>query len=429
MPVNPILEDATIPIAAAPGADDHTTRTEKPVLVLNAGSSSLKFALFVDDGTSLVRLVAGVIDRIGSSAATFAWKGVAGQPTDSVEIPASDHVSGLDYLLKRLAKTTGVASFRAVGHRVVHGGPRYHEPQRVDPAMLAELRRISDFSPHHLPAGIALMEALAAKFPELPQIACFDTAFHQAMPQVAQLLPIPRRFEAKGVRRYGFHGLSYAFLMEELQRLAGADGARGKIILAHLGNGASLAAVRDGRSLDTTMGFTPSAGLLMSTRSGDIDPGLVSFLARSEGMTASQFDDLVNHESGLLGVSEISSDLRDLLAQESEDVRAAEAVALFCYQAKKGIGAYAAALGGLDTLVFAGGIGENQSPIRTRICEGLGFLGLQLDESRNAAHAPVVSTDTSRVTVRVIRTDEELMIARSVGRLLKPRSHSKEIKT
>jgi acetate kinase len=249
-------------------------------------------------------------------------------------------------------------------------------------------------------------------------VACFDTAFHHDLPRVARLLPIPRRYEAQGVRRYGFHGLSYAFLMGELARLAGTEAAQGRVILAHLGNGASLAAVHGGKSIDTSMGFTPAAGLVMSTRSGDLDPGLVSFMARSEQMTASQFDQMVNHESGLLGVSETSSDMRDLLAQEAGDVRAAEAVALFCYQAKKWIGSFAAALGGLDTLVFAGGIGENAPLVRARICDGLGFLGIELNETRNAKSAPLISPDAGRVAVRVIRTDEELMIARSVIRLL-----------
>jgi acetate kinase len=247
-------------------------------------------------------------------------------------------------------------------------------------------------------------------------VACFDTAFHQTMPRVARLLPIPRRFDAKGVQRYGFHGLSYAYLMEELARLGDPAAKIGRVILAHLGNGASLAAVRDGKSIDTSMGFTPTAGLVMSTRSGDLDPGLAPYLARTEQMTTKQFYEMVNHESGLLGVSETSSDMRDLLDHETQDVRAAEAVALFCYQAKKWIGSFAAALGGLDTLVFAGGIGENAPPVRARICEGLNFLGIELNESRNADTAGVISTDASRVTVRVIRTDEELMIARSVLR-------------
>jgi acetate kinase len=240
------------------------------------------------------------------------------------------------------------------------------------------------------------------------------------MPRVAKLLPLPRRFDAKGVRRYGFHGLSYAYLMEELARLGDPAATTGRVILAHLGNGASLAAVRDGRSIDTSMGFTPTAGLVMSTRSGDLDPGLAPYLARTEQITSKQFYEMVNHESGLLGVSETSSDMRDLLAQEPGDVRAAEAVALFCYQARKWIGAFAATLGGLDTLVFSAGIGENCPPIRARLCAGLSFLGIELDEVRNADNAPLISTDAGRVAVRVIHTDEELMIARSICRVLGP---------
>jgi acetate kinase len=240
------------------------------------------------------------------------------------------------------------------------------------------------------------------------------------------LLPIPRRYAGRGVRRYGFHGLSYAFLIEELARVAGPEAPRGRVILAHLGSGASLAALRDGRSIDTSMGFTPAAGLVMSTRTGDLDPGLVTFLARTEQMTASAFHRLVNQEAGLLGVSELSSDMRDLLAREHEDVRAAEAVALFCYQAKKWVGAFAAALGGLDTLVFSAGIGERSAPVRARICEGLGFLGIELDAVRNGSNAAVISTDASRVTLRVIATDEELMIARSVTRLLRLDAQTQE---
>jgi acetate kinase len=262
------------------------------------------------------------------------------------------------------------------------------------------------------------MEAFRQRHPTLPQVACFDTAFHRTMPRIASLLPIPRRYEAAGVRRYGFHGLSYEFLMEELARLGDPAAAKGRVILAHLGNGASLAAVRDSKSIDTSMGFTPTAGLVMSSRSGDLDPGLVSYLARTEQMSAPQFQEMVTHASGLLGVSETSSDMRDLLARESEDMRAAEAVALFCYQAKKWIGSFAAALGGLDTLVFAGGIGENAPLIRERICDKLGFLGIELNEVRNAKNASLISTDSSRVAVRVIRTDEELMIARSTMRVL-----------
>jgi acetate kinase len=284
--------------------------------------------------------------------------------------------------------------------------------------MVEELHRLGPFDPEHLPEEILLTEAFHRRFPDLLQVACFDTAFHHDLPRVAQLLPIPRRYEAQGVRRYGFHGLSYAFLMGELARLTGTKATQGRVILAHLGNGASLAAVHDGKPVDTSMSFTPTAGVPMSTRSGDLDPGLLWYLARTEGLDARRFNEMVNFQSGLLGVSETSSDMHDLLDRETQDVRAAEAVALFCYQVKKWIGAFAAALGGLDTLVFAGGIGENAPAIRARICDGLGFLGIELNESSNAETAGVISAETSRVTVRVIRTDEEWMIAKTVCRVL-----------
>jgi acetate kinase len=294
----------------------------------------------------------------------------------------------------------------------------------VTPELITKLRELTPFDPEHLPEEILLTEAFHHRFPKLPQIACFDTAFHHGLPRVAQILPVPRRFEAKGVRRYGFHGLSYAYLMEELARVAGPAAARGRIVLAHLGNGASLAAVQRGKPVDTSMALTPAAGIPMSTRSGDLDPGLVWFLARTEQMTAKQFNTMINFESGLLGVSETSSDMRDLLGRERRDRRAREAVALFCYQVKKWIGAFAAALGGLDTIIFAGGIGENCPPGRARICAGLDFLGVELNAKRNRANAAVISTTSSRVAVRVIRTDEELMIARTVSRVLRLASES-----
>ena len=309
----------------------------------------------------------------------------------------------------------GLAALAAVGHRVVHGGGRYSQPEPVTDDLLAELRRISPYDPEHLPGEIDLIEAFRRLDPALPQVACFDTAFHHDLPRVAQIVPIPRRFEAAGVRRYGFHGLSYAFLMGELERVAGAAAARGRVVLAHLGAGSSLAAVHGGRPVDTTMGFTPASGLVMGTRTGDIDPGLVRFLVEAGGLTVESFHAMVNHESGLLGVSETSPDLRDLLARQGEDVRAAEAVELYCYRVKAGIGALAAALGGLETLVFAGGIGENAPEVRRRVCDGLGFLGVALDGPRNEAGAAVISADGGPVTVRVIRTDEEVVIARAAA--------------
>ena len=320
-------------------------------------------------------------------------------------------------LLDQLESNPVFASVQAVGHRVVHG-MRHAEPERVTAGLLDELHRITPYDPDHLPLEIELMETIRRRHPDLPQVACFDTAFHRTMPRVARQLPIPRRYEAKGLERYGFHGLSYAYLMEELARLGDPAAKTGRVILAHLGSGASMAAVRDGHSMDTSMGFTPTSGLVMSTRSGDLDPGLAPYLSRAEQMSTKRFYVMINHQSGLLGVSEISGDLRDLLAQESDDVRAAEAVALFCYQAKMWIGSFAAALGGLDTLVFAGGIGENAPLIRERICDGLGFLGIELDVKRNAENATLISQAAGRVKVRVIRTDEELMIAKSVCRVL-----------
>jgi hypothetical protein len=307
----------------------------------------------------------------------------------------------------------GMASADAIADHKAHGGEKRD-------AMAQEMGHGAgmDASRRMTRTICRLIEAICQRHPTLPQVACFDTGFHRTMPRVASLLPIPRRYDAAGVRRYGFHGLSYEFLIEELARLGDPAATKGRVILAHLGNGASLAAVRDGKSIDTSMGFTPTAGLVMSSRSGDLDPGLVAYLARTEQMSATQFQEMVNHASGLLGVSEISSDLRDLLARETDDVRAAEAVALFCYQAKKWIGSFAAALGGLDTLVFAGGIGENAPLVRGRICDGVGFLGIELNEGRNTKNASLISTDSGRVAVRVIRTDEELMIARSTMRVL-----------
>ncbi len=386
------------------------------VLTINGGSSSIKFALFEAGVTQ--RILEGKIERIGLPEAKFVVKSGKQAENFSRQIDAPDHQAAVNVLMDWVADRIGRGELAAVGHRVVHGGPKYTESQRITPEMVAELRQLTPFDPQHLPEEILLTEAFHKRFPDLPQVACFDTAFHHNLPHVAQMLPIPRRYHEQGVRRYGFHGLSYAFLMEELERIAGTGAARGRIVLAHLGNGASLAAVRDGKPMDTSMGFTPTAGMPMSTRSGDLDPGLVWYLARTEDLKAKEFNKMVNFESGLLGVSETSSDMHDLLEREAEDVRAAEAVALFCYQVKKYIGAYAAALGGLDTLIFSGGIGENASEVRARVCEGLGFLGIELDEKQNTANADVISTPASRVTVRVMRTDEERMIAKIVCRVL-----------
>jgi acetate kinase len=387
------------------------------ILTINGGSSSIKFALF-EACDSLQRTLEGTIERIGLPDATFEVKGLNKADNFTRSVAAANHTVAVGLLMDWIEDRIRRGELTAVGHRVVHGGPKYSEPQRITMEMVEELHQLQPFDPEHLPEEILLTEAFHHRFPDLVQVACFDTAFHHDLPRVAKLLPIPRRYEAQGVRRYGFHGLSYAFLIEELARVAGPQVAQGRVILAHLGNGASLAAVYEGKSVDTSMGITPAGGVPMSTRSGDLDPGLVWYLARTDKVTAKKFNEIVNFQSGLLGLSETSSDMHDLLERETEDVRAAEAVALFCYQVKKWIGAFAAALGGLDTLVFAGGIGENASVVRARICDGLGFLGIELEKNRNAANEGVISAQASRVSVRVIHTDEESMIAKTVCRIL-----------
>ncbi len=400
------------------GTQEASVKPASPrVLTINGGSSSIKFALF-EACESLRRILEGGIERIGQPEPTFRVKGSDQADNFSRSVAAPDHTAAVGILMDWVEERIGRDGLTAVGHRVVHGGPKYSEPQRITAEMVEELHQLSSFDPEHLPEEILLTGAFHRRFPDLPQVACFDTAFHHDLPRVARLLPIPRRYEALGVRRYGFHGLSYEFLMGELARLGGTEAAQKRVILAHLGNGASLAAVHHGKSVDTSMSFTPTAGVPMSTRSGDLDPGLLWYLSRTEKMSAKQFNEMVNFQSGLLGVSETSSDMRDLLIHEKRDARAAEAVALFCYQVKKWIGAFAAALGGLDTVVFAGGIGENAPAVRGRICDGLGFLGIELDDQRNAENEYVISSNASRVAVHMIRTDEELMIAKTACQLL-----------
>lgn len=389
------------------------------VLTINGGSSSIKFALFAP-GDPPQRVLVGKIERIGLPGASLSAAGIAvsgGQTPAERPIDAPDHRQAVGQLIDWLKTVVRLDDIAAIGHRVVHGGPRYGSAQEITPELIAELKRIAPWDPDHLPAEIALIETCAAQFAGRPQVACFDTAFHHDLPPVAQLLPVPRKYAALGVRRYGFHGLSYSYLLGELARLAGPEAARGRIVFAHLGAGASLAAVREGKCLDTTMAFTPTAGLVMATRSGDLDPGLLIYLLREQHLTVDQLDELVNRQSGLLGVSETSPDMRDLLAAQATDPRAAEAVALFCQQIKKWIGSFAAVLGGLDTLVYSGGIGENAPEIRWRSCQGLEHLGIHIDEQHNRANAAVISSAASPATVRMIRTDEELVIAGETFRL------------
>lgn len=384
------------------------------ILALNAGSSSLKFSAFSAAGPR--RLAGGSVDHFGQEAARLTWQ--AGAEKTTSELDGRDRGAVLQRVLADLgAAVPGTPA--AIGHRVVHGGPDYFAPERITADVLAALDRLRAFDPEHLPAEIGLMRTLQELRPRTPQYAVFDTAFHRDLPTVARTLPLPRRYQEKGLRRYGFHGLSYTYLLAELRRLD-PDRARGRVILAHLGSGASLAAVQDGRCVDTSMAFTPAAGLVMGTRSGDLDPGLAAYFAATEGMSAADFNRLVTHESGLRGISGTSADTRELARAAATDPRAAEALDLFCYQAKKFLGAYAAALGGLDALVFSGGIGENAGALRARICDGLQFLGLALAEPANTLNASVISAASSRVVVRIIPTDEELVIAQAVSALVRP---------
>jgi acetate kinase len=389
------------------------------LLTINTGSSSLKAALYrLREGEKETLELRAEASRIGDRGGGLRLADARGETLDERQDGLPDHATALDALLSRL-RDRGLdwGDFAAVGHRIVHGGDRYREPQRVAPEVLADLRALLPIDPNHLPPAIAAIEAVGRAYPTVPQVVCFDTAFHSRMPRVARLYALPRDLAEEGVVRYGFHGLSYEYVVGELRRVD-REVVDGRLVVAHLGNGASMAAIRGGVGVDTTMGFTSTGGLVMGTRSGDLDPSVPLFLLKERGLTPTEVSDLVNKQAGLLGVSETSADMRDLLDREAYDGRAAEAVALFCYQAKKFLGALAAALGGLDALVFTGGIGEHAAPVRERVCENLGFLGIRLDPERNAAHAPVISSDAAAVTVRVVPTDEDLMVARHTRRLI-----------
>jgi len=395
-----------------------TKQPAEPVLLaLNGGSSSIRFAFFQVHGCSstpelLRRTLHGQIERLGRAGTMLQFKEAATGLTGNLPLETTDYPAAIEYLLHWLENRPEFAALQAIGHRVVHG-MQHARPALISTHLLSELKSHVELCPEHLPVEIALIEAFTTRHPTLVQVACFDTAFHHDLPRVAQWLAIPRRYAALGIRRYGFHGLSCEYLMAELGRVAGRTAARGRVIIAHLGNGASLTAVHDGKSIDTSMGFTPSSGLPMGNRSGDLDPGLVDYLTRTRNMDVSEYNKMINTQSGLLGISESSSDMRDLLLAQATDIRAAEAIDLFCYQTRKWIGAFAAALTGLDTLVFAGGIGENAPEVRARICAGLEFLGIKIDRAQNAEGNALISTPDSRVAVRVIHTDEEQIIARA----------------
>jgi acetate kinase len=385
-----------------------------PILCLNAGSSSLKFAVyrFSDAGreTEEERLFSGAVEEVGAAEGRLWLRGAAGSLPDR-KAPFAGHAEAAEAMFSALAEQ-GSDHFLAAGHRVVHGGPLFYSPQRVDSHVLAQLKKLVPFAPLHLPCQIAIAEELSRRVPNLPQVVCFDTAFHRELPEVAKRFALPRRFWDEGVIRYGFHGLSYEFVSAKLGKELGS-----RAIIAHLGNGASMVALRDGKPVDTSMGLTPTGGFMMGTRTGDLDPGVILYLLR-QGWNGEQLEALLDRESGLAGVSGLTSDMKMLLEQGGREPRAAQAVEMFCYQVRKFIGGFAAALNGLDTLVFTGGIGERAAPVRAEVCRGLDHLGVRLNAEKNAQHAGVISDANSACRVCVVPTDEDLMIARHTRRVV-----------
>lgn len=391
---------------------------ERAILVVNCGSSSVKFALFGEAPEGPRRLASGAVERIGLEGARVALRDANGERLvdECSDIP--NHVAAIDLLLSRTETLAPEWPLAAVGHRVVHGGEDCDCPLLVTSALEARLRKLVPLAPLHLPHNLAGILAVRVRRPDLPQVACFDTAFHRALPRLARLTGLPRRLTDEGIRRFGFHGLSYEYVLEDLRRRAGAVAAAGRTIVAHLGNGASMAAIRDGQSIETTMGFSTLAGLPMGTRSGDVDPGALLYLLTERRLSPEDLQALLYEQSGLLGLSGISRNMEELLARAADEPAAAEAVEFFCYQARKHLAALTAALGGLDRLIFTGGIGANAPEIRARICDGLAYLGIAIDERCNAAGEARISGDDSPVVVEAVPTDEELMIARHVRRLI-----------
>lgn len=387
---------------------------KRTILTINSGSSSIKFSLY-EAGPDPGRLLFGRLERIGLPEGRFLAFDATGAPLSSTGFEFPGHEAALKELFSWLSTRPEGRGMGAIGHRVVHGGAKYTAPSRVDKTLLNELKQLTPFAAEHLPHEIKAIEAVSSAFPGLPQVACFDTSFHRAMPKAATTFAIPAEFRAEGVIRYGFHGLSYEYIMEELSRLE-PDRSKGRTIIAHLGNGCSMCAVKEGQSIDTTMGFTPLGGLVMSTRTGELDPGIIVYLLKSRGYNPDELNELLNRKSGLMGISGISPDMADLLAKEKTEASAALAIEVFCYQARKAIGALAASLGGCDTLVFTAGMGENSPEIRERIVEGLGFLGLEIDREKNNLNGPVISRGT--VQIRAMKTNEELMIARQTWRII-----------
>jgi acetate kinase len=387
------------------------------LLVLNAGSSSIKFSLFAadPDAASLPLLYHGEVDGLGHTVRFVAHDG-AGRALADEALTGKDHDAALEAVLRWIERHSTDVNLVGVGHRVVHGGIDFSAPVKIDPAVLTRLERLVPLAPLHQPHNLAPIRALARMKPDLPQVACFDTAFHRTQPSVARTFALPRELTEAGIERYGFHGLSYEHIAHVLPTFAG-NAAGGRVIVAHLGNGASMCAMRERQSIATTMGFTALDGLPMGTRSGALDPGVLLHLLIERGMNPDTLTDLLYHRSGLLGVSGVSSDMRALLTSASP--AAAFAIDLFVYRIGRELGSLAAALGGVDVLVFTGGIGEHAVPVRARVCEEARWLGVSLDTRANADGGPRISAADSRVSVWVIATDEEQVIARHARRLLR----------
>jgi acetate kinase len=385
---------------------------EHVILCINSGSSSLKFALYCLGEVEERRIAHGAVEGISLPDGQLWIRDEDNHALADSRREFPGHVAAAE-AVSEAARNLRFPPPAAAGHRVVHGGLHFTGAERVDASLLRELRELIPLAPLHLPSAIQGIDAVAARFPGLPQVACFDTAFHRRMPEVAQRLPLSHDLWDQGVRRYGFHGLSYEYIVSTL-----GNRAQGRMVIAHLGNGASLAAVLNGRPLDTTMGFTPTGGLMMGTRSGDLDPGVVLYLMREKNFDHKRLDHALNEQAGLSGVSGISPDMKILLEQKDREPRAAQALELFCYQLRKHIGAMTAVLGGLDTLVFTGGIGEHAAAVRWEVCRELAYLGIRLDAERNASHAEMISAAGSTCTVRVIPTNEDLMIARQTRAVL-----------
>lgn len=386
------------------------------LLVLNGGSSSIKANIydFLDPTHCLVEMRVENIGVEGTRVITK--KKSAEESTEYVGLLGFTEAVAL--LFERMRGIIADSPV-AIGYRVVHGGTYFTAPTVIDDAVIDKLRELVPLDPMHMPGVLQLISAANTYLPGRVHVACFDTSFYSELPRVAQIIPIPRRYEATGVRRYGFHGLSYSYLLNSFREICGEDAAQGRIIMAHLGSGASLTALHRGKPLDTTMGLSPASGIPMSTRSGDIDPGVVSHLHAVAGLDFEDINTLLNEQSGLLGVSETTPDMYELLQNSLTDVRASEAVELFCYQVKKTIGAFSAVLGGVDSIVFSGGMGENAPIIRKNILVGLEYLGAYVDDMRNERGDERISSDTSRVGLHILHTDESQVIARQVTELLK----------